>query len=301
MTAVACVGIAVLDIVLNVPTLPATPGKYRATRRTEVGGGVAANAAATVAALGGEAVFFGCLGDDAAGDRIAADLASWGVDVAGVRRVPGEASPLSAVLVDAGGERLIVNHAGTALFTGATPVQPPELEGVDVVLTDMRWPGGAIPALRTAAATGKPAIVDCDHDPGDAPGIIEAATHVVFALPTLRRLTGCERPADALRAAADHTPAWVAATAGSDGVYWLDDGGLRRGPAFPVNAVDTLGAGDVFHGAFALAVGEGRELPDALRWASAAAAVKCTRFGGREGIPHRNDLDTFLEGHDPWM
>lgn len=300
MTTVACVGIAVLDIVLNVPTLPAAPGKYRATRRIEVGGGVAASAAATIAALGGEAVFFGCLGDDDAGDRIVVDLASWGVAVAGVRRVAGEASPLSAVLVDADGERLIVNHAGVALFTAAAPLLPSELGGVDVVLTDMRWPGGAIPALRTAAASGKPAIVDCDHDPADAPGIIEAATHVVFAFPTLRRLTGCAEPADALRAAADHTPAWVAATAGSHGVYWLEGNRLRRGPAFPVRSVDTLGAGDVFHGAFALAVGEGRALADALRWASAAAAVKCTRFGGREGIPSRDDLDTFLEGHDPW-
>jgi sulfofructose kinase len=298
---VGCVGIAVLDIVLNVPALPTAPGKYRATRRTEVGGGVAANAAATIAALGGDARFFGCLGDDEAGDRIAADLAAWGVAVGGVRRVVGEASPLSAVLVDADGERLIVNHAGAALFTDAAPVQPSELDGVDAVLTDMRWPGGAIPALRGAAAAGKPAIVDCDHDPAAVPGIIEAATHVVFALPTLCRLTGCEEPEDALRAAADHTPAWVAATAGSEGVYWLDSGRVHRGPAFPVNAVDTLGAGDVFHGAFALAVGEGRALPDALRWASAAAAVKCTRFGGREGIPHRNDLDTFLEGHDPWI
>lgn len=301
MTVVACVGIAVLDVVLNVPTLPFAPGKYRATRRTEVGGGVAANAAATIAALGGEARFFGCLGDDEAGDRITADLESWGVAVAGVRRVAGEASPLSAVLVDGDGERLIVNHAGAALFTDAAPMQPSELDGVDVVLTDMRWPGGAIPALRTAAAAGKPAIVDCDHDPATAPGIIEAATHVVFALPTLRRLTGCDEPGDALRAAADHTPAWVAATAGSDGVYWLDGDQVRHGPAFRVEVVDTLGAGDVFHGAFALGVGEGRGLPDALRWASAAAAVKCTRFGGREGIPHRSDLDNFLEGHNPWM
>lgn len=300
MTTVACVGIAVLDIVLNVPHLPTAPGKYRASRRTEVGGGVAANAAAAVATLGGDALFFGCVGDDTDGERIAAELAACGVDTSGVRRVGGQASPLSTVLVDSAGERLIVNHAGERLFTDAAPIHAGELAGADVVLVDMRWPRGAVPALCAAAAAGKPAIVDCDHDPVDAPGIIEAATHVVFALPTLRRLTGRHEPAEALRAAADHTPAWVAATSGSEGVYWLEGARLRHGPAFRVTVVDTLGAGDVFHGAFALAVGDGRPLPDALRWASAAAALKCTRFGGRAGIPDREELDTFLEGHDRW-
>lgn len=300
MTAVACVGIAVLDIVMNVPHLPTVPGKYRAARRTEVGGGVAANAAATIAALGGQASFFGCLGDDPTGDRVVSDLAGWGVATGGVRRVAGEASPLSTVLVDATGERLIVNHAADSLFTNAAPVTDAEVRNADVVLTDMRWPRGAIPALQAAHTAGKPAIVDCDHDPADAPGIIEEATHVVFALATLRRLTRCDDPGEALRAVSAHTPAWVAATAGGEGVYWLEAGNLRHGPAFTVAVVDTLGAGDVFHGAFALAVGEGMPLPEALRWASAAAALKCTRFGGREGIPHREELDTFLEGHDSW-
>ena len=216
MTAVACVGIAVLDIVMNVPHLPTVPGKYRAARRTEVGGGVAANAAATIAALGGQASFFGCLGDDPTGDRVVSDLAGWGVATGGVRRIAGEASPLSTVLVDATGERLIVNHAADSLFTNAAPVTDAEVRNADVVLTDMRWPRGAIPALQAAHTAGKPAIVDCDHDPADAPGIIEEATHVVFALATLRRLTRCDDPGEALRAVSAHTPAWVAATAGGE-------------------------------------------------------------------------------------
>ena len=67
---------------------------------------------------------------------------------------------------------------------------------------------------------------------------------------------------------------------------------MRR--AFDVDVVDTLGAGDVFHGAFVLALAETRPVPDALRWASAAAALKCTRFGGRAGIPSRAEVDEFL-------
>ena len=190
MSHVACVGIAVLDHVFQVAELPSSPGKYRATARTETGGGVAANAAATVTRLGGTAGFHGAVGDDSAADRITAGLEAWGVDTSGVRRVPGQASPVSAVLVDAAGERLIVNHAGPELFTVAPSVTASDVAEADVVLADMRWPGGAIPALRAARGAGKPAIVDCDHDPADAPGILEAATHIVFALATLQRYAG---------------------------------------------------------------------------------------------------------------
>jgi sulfofructose kinase len=296
---VACVGIAVLDIVFQVPAIPAQPGKYRATQRTTVGGGVAANAAAAVRSLGGHPSFYGVLGDDAVGDEVEAGLEGWGIDTH-VRRVTGEDSPLSAVLVDDHGERMIVNHAGRALYRGAAPPTPDELDGADVVLADMRWADGAIAALQWARASGRPAIVDCDHDPADAPGVLEAATHVVFALPTLRRWTERDEPLAALSAAAARTGAWVAATAGGEGVYWLENGEMQHGPADEVEAVDTLGAGDVFHGAFALAVAESRPLHDALRWASAAAALKCTRFGGRAGIPKRDEVDRFVEERGPW-
>ncbi len=300
MSRVACVGIAVHDIVFRVDRLPYLPGKYRAGARQEVGGGVAANAAVTVARLGGTASFHGPVGDDETGDRILLDLAAAGVEVADAPRAAGQASPLSAVLVDGAGERLIVNHAGADLFTEATLNDTTALAEADAVLTDMRWPRGAIPALRTATAAGIAAIVDCDHDPADAPGILEEATHIVFALGTLLRYSGSEDVAAALRVAAGETGAWVAATAGRDGVYWLEDDGLAHGPADRVETVDTLGAGDVFHGAFALAVAEGRALRDALRWGSAAAALKCTRFGGRAGIPMRNDVDRFVEARGPW-
>ncbi|MDH3753244.1 MAG: PfkB family carbohydrate kinase [Acidimicrobiia bacterium] len=300
MPHVTCVGIAVLDLVFRVDTHPTEPGKYRAATRREVGGGVAANASVTVTALGGEAAFIGCVGDDPTGDRIVAGLEARGVDVAAVRRVVGAASPLSAVLVDAAGERLIVNHASPELFDEGHPVEPHELAGTDAVLTDMRWPDGAVPALVAARAAGIPAIVDCDHNPSVNRGaaILAAATHVIFSLPTLTAFTGAADAEEAIRRASEHTDAWVATTAGDDGVYWLDGGAVRHRPASAVDVVDTLGAGDVFHGAFALAIVEGRSVEQAVRFASAAAALKCTRPGGRAGIPGRPDVDAFLAERD---
>lgn len=297
---IVCVGIAVLDEIFQVPELPHRPGKYRAAQRRVVGGGVAANAAVTVARLGGTATLLGAVGDDVVGAQIVADLEGHDVDVEGIRRVAGQASPVSAVLVDGAGERLIVNHAGERLFTDAAGVRPEEVANADVVLTDMRWPGGSIAAMGAAAAAGRPCVVDCDHDPADAPGILEAASHIVFALPTLQRYTGTADVAAALRGAAARTGSWVAATAGDDGVWWLDASTVRHGAADVVEVADTLAAGDVFHGAFALALAEERPPELALRWAAAAAAIKCKRFGGRDGIPMRNEVDAFVAERGPW-
>jgi sulfofructose kinase len=91
------------------------------------------------------------------------------------------------------------------------------------------------------------------------------------------------------------TGARLACTSGGDGVFWLDGEEMRHLPAFPVEAVDTLGAGDVFHGALALALGEGQGEEEALRFASAAAALKCTAFGGGSVSPTRAAVRAFLE------
>lgn len=297
MAHITCVGIAVLDLIFRVDVHPTVAGKYRAMERHEVGGGVAANAAATIASLGGDVRFIGCVGDDATGERIVQGLAEVGVDAGSVRRVSGSSSPLSSVLVDGEGERLIVNHVGDDLFGRGAPVVVAEVADTDAVLVDMRWPEGAIPALAAASARGIPAVVDCDHDPNANRGteILGAASHVVFSLPTLLTFTDCDDPGEALQRVARHTNAWVAATAGSDGVFWLDQESLRHYPAFPIDAVDTLGAGDVFHGAFALALAEGQPLERALRFSSAAAALKCTRTGGRQGIPNREEVESLIE------
>jgi len=307
---ILCAGIASLDLVMGVDQIPSAPGKHRAHMRHEIGGGVAANAAVAISCLGGRALFAGCVGDDPTGDHIVDGLRAEGVDVNRVRRVSGAASPLSMVLIDRSGERMIVNHTDPDLFTSALPLDASEVSGADAVLVDMRWPSGAIPALDAARRAGIPAVVDCDHDPFDNRGleILAAATHVIFSLPTLIALTDRTDPTSALQAAGVHTGAWVAATAGDEGVHWINptDHAPQHMAAFPVAAVDTLGAGDVFHGAFVAAlVGSAvspskGDLSDVIRFASAAAAIKCTRHGGRAGIPNRAEVDSFLKEHQPW-
>ena len=295
MARVVCVGVAVIDTVFAVEALPARPGKYFARDRREVGGGVAANAAVAVARLGGSAAIWTQVGDDDVGRRIVAGLRAEGVDVAPVETVPGLASPQSFVLVDAAGERLLVNHPDPRLFAAAGPVPEAALARADAVLADTRWPAAALPALRAATERGVPAVLDGDRPLTPAArALITAADRIVFAEPVLADLTGEGDPAAALRRARGVTDAWLAVTVGERGVYWLEHDGVRHLPAFPVKAVDTNAAGDVFHGAFALALAEGRGEAAALAFAAATAALKCTRFGGRDGIPSRAEVETML-------
>lgn len=294
MTRVVCVGLAVLDVVFEVATLPSGPGKNFARGLRHVGGGPAANGAVTVARLGGAAAFVGAVGDDLTGTRIAEDLTAEGIDISNLEVVAGTTSPTSAVMVDAVGERMIVNHLDASLHAGAT-TDASAFAAADAVLADLRWPAGARAGLEAAAAAGIPGVLDYDlTTPIDDAPLLAAASHIAFAAPALEARSGSSDPADGLVRMAERTDAWVAVTVGADGVYWLDDGTVRHLPAFDVEVVDTLGAGDVFHGALALALANGRPPADALDEASAAAALKCTRPGGRAGIPDADALTTFL-------
>jgi len=298
MTTVATAGLAVLDFVFGVDRRPDRGRKVFASSLTEVGGGPAANAAVTIAALGGDARFVGRIGDDTIGERILADFARWGVDTSRVRTIEGVPSPLSSVVIEADGERTIVNYTDGALFAPDDLVTTNDLAGADTVLADLLWPTGGLSALRTAAELGVPSVLDFDEIPER--GLTEALTlptHLVFSAPALAAVAETAAPAEALLKIAGRTDAWVAVTLGAKGVLWVDDGVVEHTPAYTVTTVDTLGAGDVYHGAFALGIAENRGIEDVVIRAAAAAALKCTRFGGREGVPTRNEVEDFMKAN----
>jgi len=296
---VVCVGIAVLDRVYRVARLPEGAGKRFATGFAEAGGGPAATAAVAVARLGGRAELWARVGDDTAGAAIAADLAAHGVGTGTLRRVPGAVSGQSAVAVDDEGERAILSFRDPALDADPSWLPLGRVRGAGAVLADVRWPEGAEAALRAAREAGVPAVLDADATDDDALGrLVPLADHAVFSAPGLERFAGTGDPAAGLARAAALNGGVAAVTAGGHGCWWRDrDGAVRRIPAFPVTAVDTLGAGDVFHGAYALAVAEGAGVSRALAFASAAAALKCARPGGRSAIPDRAETQRFLEEH----
>jgi sulfofructose kinase len=293
MTGVFCLGISTLDYVYSVESLPTRGEKYRSRGLAVVGGGCAGNASVAIARLGGRCWLATRLADDLTGDQIVADLAGEGVETGFARRVSGLRSPVSAILVDAQGERMIISYSDPQMPEEADWL-PRELpQGVGAVLADTRWGEGALAALQLARAAGVPGVLDGDRKPPH-PDLVTTASHVAFSAQALAELSGEADPRVGLARLAQGVPTWLAVTLGKDGVLFVEDGAVVHLPAFAVETVDTLGAGDVWHGAFTLALAEGQGARAAIRFASAAAAIKCTRFGGRSGAPRRAEVMAFL-------
>jgi len=293
---VLCVGHAVQDFVFSLERLPAGGGKFRSTAFASVGGGPAATAAATIARLGGAAVLVARVGADEIGTLIAAELEGYGVDCRHLRRFTGCLSSLSAVMLDAAGERMIVNHLDASLPADASWIPAPRGEQASAVLADTRWPQGARRALELAREAAVPGVLDADRPvPADA-ALLESASHVAFSEPGLEDIAGSGDAADALERVSRNLPGWCCVTLGARGTLVARHGRIEHEAAFEVDAVDTLGAGDVWHGAFALALAEGQDERQACRFAAAAAAVKVQRRGGRAGAPTRAETLAMLAG-----
>ena len=294
---VVCTGIAVLDAVFRVEQFPLPEAKTQASEFMIIPGGCAANAAIAIARLGGRARFAGPLGGpagkEAIGDRIVASLAGENVDCAWCPRVPDVASSMSAICIDPKGERAIVNYRDDRL-AAARPSDPFAIVATaDAVLADNRFPEFALPICEAGHARGIPVVLDADKPTRATDSLLGIASHVIFSAEGLRATADTYDLAAGLERIAATSGSFLAATDGANGVLWLMPGHRReshRMAAFPIQAIDTLAAGDVFHGAFVLALAEGREETDALRFAAAAAAIKCTRFGGITGAPSRAEV-----------
>ena len=169
------------------------------------------------------------------------------------------------------------------------------LKDCSAILTENRCAEFCTDLCAEARRRGIPVIVDVDRTMSTREGLLTASSHLVFSSEALQATAGVGDDGEALKKIAKLTPSFLAGTRGAKGTIWLDDQqNLQQTPAFPVHTVDTLGAGDVFHGAFALAITEQQDLRQALRFASAAAALKCTRFGGAFAAPQRAEVEALL-------
>ena len=291
---ILCAGIIVLDEVFQADHLPQPDEKIQAQSFFIVNGGCAANAAVAVARLGGRAVLAGPLGDDANGERVLAALAREEVDCSGCQRLGGTPTAVSAIFLDAHGERMIVTHCDERLGA-ARPINPAQLvASVDAVLADNRFPDFVQPICEAARARGLIVVIDADRPTQICDALFRIATHVVFSSECLRATTGRDDLAAGLAAVAATTSAFLAVTHGPNDVLWREGSAMRKSPVFAVDAVDTLGAGDVFHGAFTLALAQGRTLAATIRFAAAAAGLKCTRLSGSMGAPRRGEVEALL-------
>ncbi len=295
---ILCTGIIVLDKVFCVDEVPQRDSKVEAKDFFIVSGGCAANAAVAVARLGGRAALAGPLGgpagEDGNGDLVLAALARDNVDCSACQRIEGLATGLSAIFIDARGDRTVVTYRDQRI-AAVTPADPERVTAAaDLVLADNRYPQFVRPICEAARRRKLRIVLDADKATVEDDPLFRIASHIVFSAECLRATTGCGDRAEGLEVIAQRTDAFLAVSNGPNDILFLDRGALRRVPVFAIRAVDTLGAGDALHGGFALALAEGQSETEALGFGAAVAGIKCTRIGGSSGAPRRTEVEAFL-------
>jgi sulfofructose kinase len=294
---ILCIGIPVRDLTFRVQGLPARGSKVNASHYDEICGGNALNAAIGIVRLGGRASICGPMGDarETSSRYIFEQLAHEGIDTTPIIHMPGLVTPVSNIMIDPSGERTIVTFRDPELWKVRLPPADTLLEDCHAILTESRCAEFCTDLCAEACRRGIPVVVDVDRAMSLREGLLTASTHLVFSSEPLQETADISDDGEALKKISRLTSSFLAGTRGAQGTIWLDqNGNLQQTPAFPVHTVDTLGAGDVFHGAFALAVTENQGLREALRFASAAAALKCTRFGGAFAAPQRAEVEELL-------
>lgn len=296
---ILCIGLPVRDLTFRV-NVPARGSKENATHFDEICGGNALNAAIGIVRLGGRAAICGPMGDqrETSSRYIFDKMAEEGIETNHLIHMPDLVTPISAIMIDDTGERTIVTFRDPELWKVKLPPTELLLEDCAAILTESRCAPFCTELCAEAVKRGIPVVVDVDRAMSMREGLLTASSHLVFSSEPLQQTADVTDDGQALQKLAKLTPSFLAGTRGPQGTIWLNEkGGLEETPAFPVHTVDTLGAGDVFHGAFALAITEKQELRQALRFASAAAALKCTRFGGAYAAPQRTEVEAFLGEH----
>jgi sulfofructose kinase len=297
---ILCVGALTMDTVFRLDRLPPGPGKYIPLEAVEIAAGMASSAAASIARLGGRVSLFASTGTDDSGRRAVRELTEEGVDCSHVRAIADARSAFSSILVDAAGERMIVPYYDAKLLTAPDAIPPVAAGTFDVVMTDVRWPLAAAKVLKAAREAGIHGVLDADTASLETlEMLLPLASHIVASEPAAEIVTGesdPEKATVALAALYGRNGAFICVTAGNRGSFWYDEleAEVCHMPAFEVNVIDTLAAGDVFHGTFAWALARNYPIFQIMRFASAAAAIKCSRFGGRSGAPTKSELDAFL-------
>nr|WP_314069784.1 PfkB family carbohydrate kinase [uncultured Roseococcus sp.] len=291
---VVCLGNVVADHVFRVDEVPQPPSKSQAKAYHLNVGGMAANAAIAVTRLGGRAAFWGRVGGDSNADLLIDGLRSEEIDLTGMRQIAGARSPVSAVLVDRYGERAIMGYRGDGLGTDPSWLPLGMLAEAKALLCDPRWPEGAHVALEEAEKRDIPTVLDGERSETRLLlDLVPRVRYAIFSVPGLTNYGSGARPPDALRKAVSEGATRMAAvTRGEKSTLWILRGEdtIRETPIFRIEPRDTTGAGDVFHGAFALAMAEGMEMEQAIRFSSAAGALRA-----RDGATaHRPELEEFL-------
>ena len=295
-------GAIAIDDLIYVDAYPPADSKARVKDRRRQFGGLAGTALVTVSRLGGRAAFAGVLGNDELSEAAIVGLGREGVDLTHLTVRTGSRPIHSTIVVGAHATRNI--FFDTTGVVGADDHLPAAdvIRGARVLLVDNFGVDGMIRAAHIARDAGIPIVADFESDDAPSfPALLSLADHLILSSDFAAHLTGSSDPDAIVNCLWRSDRKTVVVTFGADGVRWRSrDGGppVRFEPAFSVAAIDSTGCGDVFHGAYALALSRGHTIEACIRVAAAAAAIKATRLGGQEGIPDWPAVSDLLERID---
>ena len=290
------------DHILNLENFP-RPGETVTGSQYQVAfGGKGANQAVAAGRSGANIAFIACTGNDDTGERVRKQLASDNIDIAPVSEIAGESTGVALIFVNDEGENVIGIHAGAnaALSTELVEAQAARIAEASALLMQLESPLESVLAAAKIAHQNDTTVA---LNPAPARALSDELLALVDIITPneteAEKLTGIriESDDDAAKAAQvlhDKGIATVIITLGSRGVWASQNGKGQRVPGFRVQAVDTIAAGDTFNGALMTALLEEKILPEAIRFAHAAAAIAVTRKGAQPSVPWRKEIDDFL-------
>ncbi len=291
-------GLNAMDSIAILPRFPEPMTKTPILSLHQEPGGQVATALATCARLGLSTRYVGSVGSDQMGRLQIESLEREGIDLAHVRVVDGASSQMAIILVEEGiGERTVLWHRDSRLLFPPQDVREDVVRSGRILHLDGHDSAAAVTAATMANEAGIPVVVDIDrvYDEGTFE-LLSKVDYLIAAEELATAVTGETDPESAALGLSKRFPqALTGVTLGSKGAAFVVDGVPVLSPAFEVEARDTTGAGDVFHGAFIYGLVRRWELEEMIRFAHAVAAIQCTGVGARNPIPRLEEVRAFLE------
>ena len=300
MAQIVGVGANVFDTIYRLNTFPKEDSKQGAVTVTECGGGPCATGLVTAAKLGASCAYIGNSSDDGAGEFLRGDFLRYGVDTSFMQTISGTSGFRSCIwLADDSATRTCVFHRGNVPSMNIGSEEATAIQSAEVLMVDGNDLPAAVSAASIARSNGTLVLYDAG---GLYPGVEKLLELTDILIPSEEfacKHTGMLTAADAAKELFRvYGPKVVVVTQGKQGGIIYDGNTVTSYPAFSVEAVDTNGSGDVFHGAFAAAYVRGLTYYQCCLFASAVAALKCTRLGARSGVPGWEEALMFLKKHN---
>ena len=296
MKKIVGIGANVYDTLITMPHFPEEDTKLRAEKITESGGGPCATGLVAASKLGGDCAYIGALTDDGAGKFLIEDMKKYGVDTSLVKIESGYTSFSSCIwLAKDKASRTCVFHKGTVPPLVLDDKQKEAIRNAEILMIDGNEMEAAVEAVKIANESGTKVLYDAG---GLYEGVERLLPYTDILIPSEEFALGHTKKDNAEAAAKElyerYRPEIVVITQGKKGGIIYDGKELKSYPAFEVDAVDTNGSGDVFHGAFAFFVTLGYDYLRASISSSAVSALKCTKTGARLGVPTFDEVMNFI-------